>query len=111
MYKKALVTGGDALGGLSLCVNAAAIPMESVLDERAYRVNLRSPYGITAHAAAVMAELKGVSGQIVAVDGGYFLAGVPETRDPNVAGLGWSGLRRRWNQDTIDQFKAESDWL
>ena len=45
-----------ALNGLSLCVNAAAIPMEGVLDERAYRVNLRSPHGITAYAAKAMEE-------------------------------------------------------
>lgn len=55
-----------ALNGLSLCVNAAAIPMEGVLDERAYRVNLRSPYGITAYAAKAMEE-RDVQGAIVNV--------------------------------------------
>lgn len=55
-----------ALNGLSLCVNAAAIPMEGVLDERAYRVNLRSPHGITAYAAKAMEE-RDVQGAIVNV--------------------------------------------
>jgi len=56
----------QALEGLSLCVNASAIPMEGVLDERAYKINLRSPYGITAYAAQVMANLD-VQGAIVNV--------------------------------------------
>jgi len=56
----------QALGGLSLCVNASAILMDGVLNERAYWINLRSPYGITAMAAQVMADLD-VQGAIVNV--------------------------------------------
>ena len=64
-----------------------------------------------AKCANLFAQSRRVSGQVILVDGGFFIAGVPETGDPEIAGQGWSTLRRRWNQDTIDRIKAESDWL
>ncbi len=64
-----------------------------------------------AKCAYFFARSRNVSGQTIVIDGGFSLAGVPETNKPEIAGLGWSSLRRRWNQDVIDQFKAEVDWL
>ena len=64
-----------------------------------------------AKCAAFFANARNVSGQVIVVDGGLGLAGVPETYDSNIAGQGWSTLRRRWNQDAIDTFKAEIDWM
>ncbi len=64
-----------------------------------------------AKCAAFFASTQSVSGQTVVIDGGLALAGIPETYDPAVAGLGWSALRRRWNDDAIQAFKTESDWL
>ena len=123
-------------GGIKYALNHATRLWAAKLAEHGIRVNAIEPGGTRggltfeelavhdrtplgrcgrpldiAKCAHLFARSKNVSGQIVVIDGGFSLAGVPETSDAAVAGLGWSGLRRRWTQDAIDQFKAEVEWL
>ena len=123
-------------GGIKYALNHATRLWAAELAENGIRVNSIEPGGTRsgltfeelavhnrtplgrcgrpldiAKCAHYFARSKNVSGQTIVIDGGLSLAGVPETYDSDVAGKGWSELRRRWSQDAVDQIKSEVDWL